>query len=97
MVNTPKPKDLADAADISAGYASMILNGKRPVPNHVALVAFRQFGLRLGFLSMLGDADIEKLCAERDAVADPSKAAITPDALGGEDNKIVNTILRDAA
>jgi hypothetical protein len=96
MVNAPKPKELAAAAQIAPAYASMILRGIRPAPNRVALVAFRNFGLRLGFLSMLSDADIERLCAERDIHDESVRAAATPDNDAAEPVNVVNTSLQDA-
>ena len=59
-----KPKELAAAAGISASYASQILGGTRPANAQIALAAFRAFGLRLGLLAEMTEADLAKLCGE---------------------------------
>lgn len=56
------PTKLAHEAGISVSYASQILNGARGCSQEVALVAFRVFGVRLGLLAEMTDADIDKLC-----------------------------------
>ena len=62
MEQNVKPKDFAEAVGISPAYASMILRGVRPASSDIAISAFRTFGLRLGLLAEMTDADIDKLC-----------------------------------
>ncbi len=65
MTNELTPKSLAERVGISGSYASQILNGRRPCPQDVALAAFRAFGVRLGLLAEMTEADLDRLCAER--------------------------------
>lgn len=65
MDNEPSPTKLAAGLGISVSYASQLLNGTRQASSGIALAAFRTFGLRLGLLADMTDADIEKLCAGR--------------------------------
>lgn len=58
------PKALSDLVGISRSYSSQILSGTRPCPQAVALKAFRAFGVRLGLLAEMDDADIAKLAAQ---------------------------------
>ncbi len=58
---------MAAAMGISIPYASQLLSGARArCSSDIALKAFRIFGVRLGLLADMSDADIEKLCAERE-------------------------------
>jgi hypothetical protein len=82
--------DLVAASGISANYASQILRGVRPCPNAVALTVFRDFGVRLGFLSDMTAEDIAKLCAQEgvgECVHAPSSPAEDgPSAKNGGDD-----------
>lgn len=79
MDNELRPIDVAKASGISANYASQILRGQRPCPNTVALILFRDFGVRKGFLSEMTAEDIAKLCAQ-EGVAVCAHAPSSPDA-----------------
>lgn len=72
---TVSPKELAAAIGISSSYASQILTGTRNASTEVALAAFRAFGVRLGLLAEMTEADLEKLCACVHAPADAASAA----------------------
>jgi transcriptional regulator with XRE-family HTH domain len=60
-----QPKQLAEAAGISPSHASNILSGNRGASTEIALTAFRAFGVRLGLLAEMTDADIAKLVAQQ--------------------------------
>jgi len=61
MTDPITPSRLAEGIGISVSFASQILSGRRKPSNGHALAAFRTFGLRLGFLAELSDADISAL------------------------------------
>ena len=69
MIN-PTPTDFAAALGISVSHASNILSGKRPAGQDIALAAFRAFGVRLGLLAEMTDADISRLCAQGSEAAE---------------------------
>ena len=64
------PKQLSDVTGISRSYSSQILSGKRPASSDIALAAFRAFGVRLGLLAEMTDADISRLCAQSSEAAE---------------------------
>ena len=79
-----QPKQLAEAAGISPSHASNILSGNRGASAEIALAAFRAFGVRLGLLAEMTDADIAKLVAQQLTPADCHGAdacASDPDAI----------------
>lgn len=58
----PTPTELAKAADISVGYASMLLSGERDSCSlATALKIYDATGLRFGFLTGLTPKEIEPL------------------------------------
>ena len=61
--NPPKtrPVELASALGVSTTYASLLLAGKRPWTQALALRAWRATGHKLGGLEALTDADCEQL------------------------------------
>lgn len=59
-----RPRELCELTAISASYASQILSGARPCPQDIALAAFRAFGVRLGLLAEMTEADIAKLASQ---------------------------------
>lgn len=59
-----RPKELAKAAGISPSHASNILSGTRKASDDIALAAFRAFGVRLGLLAEMTEADIAKLASQ---------------------------------
>lgn len=92
MEQQVKPKDFAEAMGISPAYASMILRGVRPASSEIAINAFRTYGLRLGLLAEMTEADIDKLCgrcdnidhAAADTPADAGETAGKSDDVTGE-------------
>lgn len=70
----PSFKELVDAAGISKGYASDILNGKQPPSRALAIHIFRTTGWRHPVIAELTDAQITML-AEIDPWTPPKERA----------------------
>lgn len=64
MTQAVTPTQLSNATGISRPYSSQILSGARPCPQDIALKAFRAFGVRLGLLAEMTEADIAKLASQ---------------------------------
>lgn len=52
-----KPKELAEAVEISPSYASMILSGERTPPPALAAAIWRKTGRKFGIFANLNDDD----------------------------------------
>ncbi len=84
-----RPIELADALDISRPYAQLLLTGKRPWTQALALKAWRATGHKLGGLEALTDDECDQLerltGAIRDAAApEPAPVPTRPIAASGE-------------
>ena len=61
MTDKPSTSEVASLAGISAGYASDMLNGKRPLPRALALHIFQKTGWKHDSVSNLTDQQIAVL------------------------------------
>lgn len=61
MSKQPATKSFAKEADISIGYASDMLNGKRPMPRALAIHMYRRTGWKHSSITDLTDRQIKVL------------------------------------
>lgn len=61
MSKQPATKSFAEEADISIGYASDMLNGKRPMPRPLAIHMYRRTGWKHSSIAALTDRQIKVL------------------------------------
>lgn len=54
-------KELADAADVSSGFASLVTRGLKPLPQRIAIKVWRKTGQKLGPIADATDEEIATL------------------------------------
>lgn len=77
MTKQPATKSFAEAADISIGYASDMLNGKRPMPLALAIHMYRVTGWKHSSIEALSHKQIKAIETVQPWVAPSSRPAKT--------------------
>lgn len=55
------PKEFAEAAEVTSGFASLVLRGLKPMPLRAAIKVFRKTNRKLGPIADVPDHEIDIL------------------------------------